>query len=45
MPILSMTRLRLKSIKLFLRFNRASETAVTQLRTAPVFCVANFWPS
>lgn len=41
MPILSMTRLRLKSIKLVPRFMWANEPAVAQLRTAPGFLRGN----
>jgi hypothetical protein len=37
MPILAMTRLRLKSIRLIPRFISANERAVAQLRTAPGF--------
>jgi hypothetical protein len=42
MPILSMTRLRLKSIKLVPQFMWASETAVPQLRTASGFLCGKF---
>ncbi len=37
MPVLAMTRLRLKSVRLLPRFIWASEAAVDRLRTAPGF--------